>query len=206
MIPLWFVGDGPRDGAALPKLVETILGSPVRGEFSRWARLHSRTTATYARKLRFATLQAQDAKAIGLVAVVDADTLPERIRQLAAARTDHRNVNPPFPTALGQANPHGEAWLLDDPAAVRKCLSLETNVAVLPVTKCEPKSALEDLIRQSTRANQERLRSVSISLGILPAWSTCRAAPTSRKQGCRPSQMRSKQSWGLCSSQGRDQP
>lgn len=36
-------------------------------------------------------------------------------------------------------------------------MSLETNVDVLPVTKCEPKRALEDLIRQSARSNQEHL-------------------------------------------------
>jgi hypothetical protein len=37
---LLIVGEGPRDEACVPRLVERILQSPVEPQFEAWARLH----------------------------------------------------------------------------------------------------------------------------------------------------------------------
>ena len=70
MIKLLVVGDGERDGASIPSLVQTILERPVQSEFERWPRLQKKGLGA---KLRFATIQARNRKNDGLVAVVDAD-------------------------------------------------------------------------------------------------------------------------------------
>ncbi len=82
------------------------------------------------------------------VATVDADKAPqrERLRELQTARDDDRAKAPSFPTALGEADPHAEAWLLDDPDAVRQVMRLGPDVAVPTVRQSRhPKQTLEDL-------------------------------------------------------------
>ena len=60
MIRLLFVGDGERDAATIPRIVEIILSTSVGEEFRSWARLHS-SPRGYKRKLLFASRQARDA-------------------------------------------------------------------------------------------------------------------------------------------------
>ncbi|HEV7224363.1 MAG TPA: hypothetical protein VGN42_16760 [Pirellulales bacterium] len=132
MIHLFFVGDGPRDGATLPPLVERILGAEVSVTFREWRPLHLRGKGGYGGKLQFIIRAARDAGASGLVAVVDRDKDPRRrrLRDLAAGRAGDRASAPPFPTALGEAVPHVEAWLLDDLAAVRQSLRLAVAIEI----------------------------------------------------------------------------
>lgn len=151
MMHLYFVGDGPRDEAAVPRLVERVLGAEVDTEFSAWVRLHARSG--YGRKLRYAIRRARDRNRKGVVATVDSDKAPprERLRELRQARDDDRATSAPLPTALGEAVPHLEAWLLDDPVAVREALGLDPNESVPTIRKAKhPKTAINSLIEKSS--------------------------------------------------------
>ena len=155
MIRLLFVGDGERDAATIPRIVEIILSTSVGAEFHRWARLHG-SGRGYKQKLRFAYRQAQDAGAKGLVATVDCDKdrKGQKLKKLRQARRDERQESPLFPTALGEAVPHAEAWLLDDPVAVRETLTLAPDAEVPNVRDvASPKNALDELIAASDSAN-----------------------------------------------------
>jgi hypothetical protein len=151
MISILLVGDGPRDEATVPHLVQTIVSTPIQAEFRRWAHLHG-SGKGYEKKLRFAVLQAKDAEAVGLVAVVDQDRAKggQRLKALREARDADRILHSPYPTALGEAIPHGEAWLLDDPYAIRQVLELEEDVPIPTVRRARvPKETLNELFRMS---------------------------------------------------------
>jgi hypothetical protein len=155
-----FVGDGERDAATIPHLVQNILGVEVEPKSYKWRDLHLRSGKGYAKRLRFAVLRAIDDGAAGLVAVVDRDNAParSRLRELQQDREDHRANGPAFPTALGEAGPHGEAWLLDDPYAIREALELDEDVLIPNVRKSDsPKSSLDALIDGSRRREEKRI-------------------------------------------------
>jgi hypothetical protein len=157
MIRMHFVGDGPRDEATLPCLVENILGIEIEAKAHSWKSLHLRSGKGFQKKLRFSVSRALDDDAAGLVAVVDRDKSEarSRLRELQQERNDHRSKLPPFPTSLGEAAPHGEAWLLADENAVREALSLKMEVAIPSVSKTkDPKGMLERLIQQSARRGE----------------------------------------------------
>lgn len=160
MIHLLFVGDGERDAVTVPRLVEGILGISIREETRRWARLH-RAGRGYDRKLKFAFRLVRVAEAEGLVATVDHDEEKKkraRLRTMQQVREAERREFPPLPTALGQAVPHGEAWLLDDPVAVRQALKLPNDTQIPTVSKTkDPKKALESLLAESKRAGERYL-------------------------------------------------
>jgi hypothetical protein len=151
MIPLLFIGDGPRDGAMMPAIVKTILGNEIRPQTRSWARLN-RAGSGYDRKLLFAVAEARSQDLTGVVATVDADRSgPERITQMRAARERDRSRNLPVPIALGCAQPHGEAWLLDDPDAIREALGLPESHLLANVRKTnDPKAELEVAMRVCT--------------------------------------------------------
>jgi hypothetical protein len=151
MIPIHFVADGPRDAATVPHLVSRILGVEVEPKATDWKDLR---VGGYPKKVLFAILQAIDAGACGLVAVVDRDKADrlDRLRALHEGRELHRRKYAPFPTACGEAVPHGDAWLLDDPVAVRQALGLAVEVVVLSFRKAKsPKEEIDSLISQSER-------------------------------------------------------
>jgi hypothetical protein len=156
MIDLLFVTDGPRDHVTVPPIIGRILGVTVQVTPVAWARLRQQSGVSgYRRQLRFAILQAQDAKAAAVLATVDRDKDPRRTKlaELLKARDEDRAASPPFPVALGEADPHGEAWLLDDPVAVRRGLGLDGNAKVPTVRHTNsPKETIEHLRRQSGRA------------------------------------------------------
>ena len=133
MICLFFVGDGARDEATVPPLVRTILQIDFSTLFQPWARLHAaerrgrpgRRLRGYGRKLLYA---------------------------IRAARAADRQQAPSLPTALGEAKPHAEAWLLDDPAAVREALELPGNAPIPSVRQSRhPKDTLHGLWERSPR-------------------------------------------------------
>mgnify|MGYP000931708942 CR=1 FL=1 len=159
MMKLHLYGDGPRDEITLKPLLERLLSVDVDPKFQAWARLNKATG--YDRKVLYAIISAQNEKAHGLVAVCDADKDPKRLAALRAGRESHRSKSPPFPTALGQADPHGEAWLLDDPKAVREALGLERGVEIANVRKCHPKAELGRLIQEAGRDPSEALAAIS---------------------------------------------
>lgn len=152
MIQLYFVGDGPRDGATLPRLVERILGADIDGPFKEWRHVRLHGKSGYAGKMKFAIRAARDAGASGLVAAVDADKDPQRrrLRDLVAGRDADRASAPPFPAAIEEAVPHADAWLLDDPTAIRQALQLTSEVEIQTVRQSKnPKATLQSLIEQS---------------------------------------------------------
>src|SRR5690348_7890197 len=148
MIKILFVGDGDRDPATVPPLVERILGVQTIPDPQHWKQLR---VGGYRRKLLFAIRRAIDADAKGLVATVDTDKHEQRekLRELKKGRDEDRTQRPGFPVAIGEACPHAEAWLLDDPVAVRQGLCLPSAADVPPVHKVpSPKEALQALIGQ----------------------------------------------------------
>jgi hypothetical protein len=161
MISLYLVGDGPRDGTTVPPLLERLMGREVEVIENHWARLNSpRGGGGSDRKLRFAIRQAIDAGADGLVAVVDRDKEPnhDRLKRLKQGRDEDRQSLPPFPTALGEAVPHGEAWLLDDPVAIRGALQLPNEVPIVSVRRTkDPKGEIAGLIEVSPRRDEGTL-------------------------------------------------
>jgi hypothetical protein len=165
MIRLLFVGDGERDAATNPHLVEVITGADVDPTTVPWPRL-ARAGSGLDRKLLFALLMARDQDLQGLVATVDQDKSPgrDRLRSLERARVRDRETSPPLPTALGCADPHAEAWLLDDPVAVRTVLGLDPNVEIPTVRRVRsPKDELSRLHSRSPRAD-EPTRSILVEI------------------------------------------
>jgi hypothetical protein len=165
MIRLLFVGDGQRDAATNPHLVTVITGAQVDPTTRPWARLNEGGRG-YDRKLLFAIAQARQDGLDGVVATVDRDTSPgrDRLRDLQAGRTRDREKHAPLPTALGVADPHAEAWLLDDPVAMRTGLRLPADVPIATVREVRsPKSEIGRLHRTSPRCD-EPMRAMLIEI------------------------------------------
>ena len=145
------VGDGPRDAVALPNVVLNLLGLEVPTEYSNWhnvSYLKGKGSA-YKRKVKYLTRRALGRGCAALAIVVDADNAPrrEKLRELYRGRDEDRSSNPAFPTALGEAIPHFDTWLLDDSVAVRKGLNLGGDVEVPNAVKVgSPKEVLSRLI------------------------------------------------------------
>ena len=177
MIRLLFVGDGDRDVATVPPLVEGILGVAITDKIRFWRKLRlqpksaPRALRGYAPKLMYAIRVARDLGLDGVVATVDKDAMKRRSRlaELKKGRDLDREKAPSFPTALGEANPHSEAWLLDDYVAVRKALELSTDVRIPTVGKTDdPKKALDELMNQSPREMAPEHRRLQL-LGAIAA-------------------------------------
>jgi hypothetical protein len=171
MIRLLFVGDGERDAATNPHLVTTIIDASVEPRAIHWPRLNQAGSG-YSRKLLFAIRKARDDGHQGVVATVDQDKSHgrDRLRELEAARTRDRETHPPLPTALGAAEPHAEAWLLDDPVAVRSVLRLAPDARISTVRQvASPKEALDRCHRESPRADDPiRAILVEIAHAVVP--------------------------------------
>lgn len=148
------VGDGPRDQSALPNLVCRILEANVDTEYNDWhdIRYLKGKGSIYARKLKYLTRRARADDFVALAIVVDTDKSQrkDKLRELREGREDDRQQNPPFPTAVGEANPHFDVWLLDDAVAVRDALGLAGDCQIPNAIKIDnPKAALTELINQS---------------------------------------------------------
>lgn len=153
---LLLVADGERDRVAIPKLIETLLNVTVEVQLNEWKKIQLARSSGYKRKLQFAMRRARDASFDGVVATIDADAagVTTRLSELSTARSIDRQdpALTALRTAIGEAVPHLEAWLLDDEKAVRTVLLLEATVALPSVAKCDPKTTLDALISESERA------------------------------------------------------
>jgi hypothetical protein len=90
-----------------------------------------------------------------MVATVDSDRSAPRKRldEIRLGRSEDRQ-DPrasPMPAALGEAVPHLEAWLLDDPVAVRNVLRFSNEKDIPNVQAVLPKDTLNNLIVESER-------------------------------------------------------
>jgi len=148
---LLFVADGPRDEVVLPHLVQKVVQQAMQAKFRSWTSIRLNRGSGYQRKLRYATRLARESGLDGVVAVVDRDRANkgERLAKLREGRELDRAklAAKQLPVVIGEANPHTEAWLLDDANAVRETLNLDQTVAVPSVRKCkDPKEELHQLI------------------------------------------------------------
>jgi len=152
---LYFVGDGPRDEATVPRIVEHVLGRQFTRVFRPWKNLKLHQGSGFGRKLRLAIEQARDAGYDGIIATVDKDKdrRGDRLKNMQQMRaTDRSNpANNLLPTALGEANPHLEAWLLDDGQAVKSVLQIPDTDSIPTLPHRDPKNALGQLIDESPR-------------------------------------------------------
>jgi hypothetical protein len=165
MISLLFVGDGERDAATNPHLVGRLVSSPIEPRAIPWPRLNQAGRG-YDRKLLFALRQARQEGLAGVVATIDQDKSPgrDRLRSMQAARVKDREAAAPLPTALGCAEPHAEAWLLDDPVAVRVALRLDAHAPIQTVRKTKnPKGEIEALHAGGARS-AEPIRDVLVDI------------------------------------------
>jgi hypothetical protein len=154
------VGDGPRDQLALPEIVRNLLGLKV---VTRYDDLHKviylkEKGSANVRKVKYLTRRARSNGFLVLAIVVDRDKCRrrERLGDLHEGRDEVRRSSPPFPTALGEADPHFDVWLLDDVVAVREGLGLSGDVEVPnAVSVVSPKEILAKLIRECPRNHTE---------------------------------------------------
>ena len=136
MILILFVGDGE---AATQQQFLIWSGAFSTSKLRRQAGTgHASTTRGKAIKRKFDSLsfkrsmQEQSAWSPLSTAIV---LLDEEDCELREARERDRMERPPFPTAFGEADPHGEAWLLDDPTAIRDALELDPEVEIPTLSK-----------------------------------------------------------------------
>ncbi len=171
MMRLYFIGEGKRDWVVMPRLVEGILEQQVQasGKVEHdWPRLHGKS---YPEKLLFAVREAESRAMPGVVATRDGDKWPKkRLKSLRDAREFVANRSP-LPLAVGCPIPHAEAWLLDDPVAVRSVLSLPTNATIPTVRQSPyPKRSLDELINLSPRRDEDSMKLLSdISANVTSA-------------------------------------
>lgn len=149
---LLMTADGPRDEVTVPYLVAGLLGEEVRAEFTSWKDIRVRGGAkgigALGRKLLFLMRRAKDRGFAGLVATVDRDkdAASHKLSDLRQAREYDRANSKLTPAALGEAIPHVEAWLLDDPVAVRAALGFAPDAEIKSPTKIRsPKDELHAL-------------------------------------------------------------
>ncbi len=85
------------------------------------------------------------------MATLDSDHLKGRLGELRKAR-DEEQAKQHLPAAIGEAHPHGEAWLRDDPVAVVEVLRVPQDCIPTVRNHRNPKQALQDLIDVSERS------------------------------------------------------
>ena len=164
---LLIIGDGQRDTVTVPRLVKGVLKVEFEYKASPWPRLHRGEKKArgyrlkgYGLKLYYALRSARVGAADGVVATIDADKERghQRLAAMKMAREADRAEHSPLPTALGEAIPHNEAWLLDDQIAVREVLQLPRAAVIPNVRRCEyPKDSLETLLQESPRHDEPPL-------------------------------------------------
>ena len=181
-LKLLIVGDGPRDGFSLPPLVRTALGREIAHQFQDWhyvlfkdggrvperGRVRLLGGKIVRRKLLFLLETVLADGFDGLVVVADRDTAGRRVRlrEMTEWRTVAQDV-PEYhavPIALGEANRHVEAWLLDDAQAVQQTCGLPADAAI-PGADCrDPKAEVDSLIHAAGFTLEGGLAAVAVAV------------------------------------------
>lgn len=143
---LSYIGDGHRDRAMVPPLVESVIGAHEVADFTAWREI--RLNRGYERKLLYALRRAEGMGVDGVVATVDRDRDPQPRRPALVDGREGASV----PAVVGEAVPHGEAWLIDDLEALREILSLSPEAKASPGRN--PKAELDALIDAVGRAHE----------------------------------------------------
>lgn len=158
-VHLLYVGDGERDARAVPRLVGRWLDLPAHAaDHVAWKDIRLNRGKGYARKLRYRVAQAKAQNAHGVVATLDRDrTTGERLVELRATR----DAEHAMPVAVGEAVPHGEAWLLDDLQALRETLGFPADAPVPPGADKNPKQAFQSIVAGSVRSADPLLDLIS---------------------------------------------
>ncbi len=152
-----FVGDGPRDAATIPKIVENQVDIRVSDDPMFW---HDIRVGGFKKKLQYALARVRDRRKDALIAVVDSDRekTRKRLAKLEAGRDADRQKLPRIPCALGEARPHGDAWLLDDPVAVCDALGIHRDTKIPASREAKDRrKVLNDVIATSPKANDNVL-------------------------------------------------
>lgn len=143
---LSYIGDGPRDRAMVPPLVESVIGAHEMAGFTAWREI--KLNHGYEKKLLYALRRAEVMGMDGVVATVDRDRDPQPRRPALVDGREGSSV----PAVVGEAVPHGEAWLIDDLEALREVLSLSPEAKAPPGRN--PKAELDALIDAAGRAHE----------------------------------------------------
>lgn len=172
---LAYVGDGPRDEQMVPVLVERWIG-PHERAFEAWHSIPLHQGRGYGRKAKYVAIRASRDGADALVATVDQDGGAPRLPGLLTARDELRANGELLPIAVGEAIPHGEAWLVDDLEPLRSVLGLSPGAKAPPGK--DPKAELDALIDEAGRPE----RRVEI-LGLVAAQVDVARCRRARKTG-----------------------
>ncbi len=151
---------GPPQKGVLPILVHKLCGKPQQMLVKRrsFAMLEGRGKGL-AKKVQFAKRQAQQNNSDGVVLVLDTDG--DMAGRLQAITDGRDREQPDYPMAIGVAHPCIEAWLLADPAAIRRGLNLSKTPSIpnepekLPAPchdrNKNPKTMLRDAVAETAK-------------------------------------------------------
>lgn len=177
-----FLGEGATDKQIIPILLGSHNIDVQQSDFVTWKSLHLRGRKGFKKKVKLAIGLARLAGLEGLIATLDADKQPDRIKRLKEARNEDRDDRSKlrFPVVIGQANPELEAWLLDDTHAVKNGLRLSAQTKVPSPDKVpDVKLALEQLIHDSS------IETNSVGLVSIAELVTCKTSRNPDKTGLR---------------------
>jgi hypothetical protein len=156
---LYYLADGPREESTVPAIVGHVCPDAITSLFTSWSDITLAKSSGYQRKLDFAIRTVLTEGWDGVVATVDCDKdkRGKKLAVLNSARSAHRDDTavPQIRIALGEAVPHFEAWLIDDPKAVRAGLGLDPSTEVPNVRDCAyPKTTIDELVRMSPHQHE----------------------------------------------------
>ncbi len=170
MTDVLLVSEGPNDRAVIPVIIEKATNQKFEFSYMPWTELRRHRITGFEAKLGLALAVARLNSHLGLVGVVDADDQPKvRIAALRRAKEKDRQKLDleRLPTALGEANPELEAWLLDDHEAVKKALALPAQTKIPSPFECKDvKISLDELISKSARNENRTERLCEIAKSI----------------------------------------
>jgi hypothetical protein len=156
---LYYLADGPREETTIPAIVRSVCPGAITSLFKSWSDITLAKNSGYQRKLDFAIRTVLAEGWDGVVATVDCDRdkRGKKLGVLNGAREVHRRDTrvPQVRIAFGEAIPHFEAWLIDDPKAVRTALALHSSTEIPNVRDCVyPKATIDELVRMSPRQHE----------------------------------------------------
>ena len=150
MISIRLVAEGFRDEAIMRALIPQIIGHKVFILFKSLKEYHL-DGMSLKKKYRFIATSMKVNREFFGIGLFDRDKNKRRegIREVKEALENVEGFNSLFHFAFGEADPHLEAWLLDDPVAIREALGLPPAVQIPSVDSVnDPKEEIEKLRKQ----------------------------------------------------------